>query len=179
MQRREADIRRKAALSKARGLLLVQDDDNGVDVLRRMALDCPGDSEVVAKLEEAVRLQAAYADEKKKEEAIAESKNCLRQGMFQRAIQILEALGPDSIRKEQVHQLLAYAREQWEQEKRAAEADSMLAEAAQATRVDPERALALVNRLLELSREMRRRSSSGPPLQPPANSKRKTRLSHG
>jgi formylglycine-generating enzyme required for sulfatase activity/tetratricopeptide (TPR) repeat protein len=117
MERRELEARRKGALSKANGLILVQDYAAAAAVLRELAEQFPGDPEIQAKLEETKRLEAAYAAQLRVDAAVNESKEMIRRGSYQRAIDVLHGIDP---RNPQVSGLLAYAREQLAAEAEAA-----------------------------------------------------------
>ena len=150
LDKRDSEARRKAGLSKSRGMLLVQDYAGAVNTLQELAKQYPGDSEVRARLDEALHLQAVDATEKKAAAAIAKSRDYLVKGAFQDAIDLLSSLDPEAGRNVQVLQLLSYARDQREQQKREAEVERLLATAT-ASQGDYDRALASVDRALELS----------------------------
>ena len=150
IEKRDWEARRKAGLSKSRGMLLIQDYAGAVNTLQELARQYPDDSEVRARLDEALHLQAVDATEKKAAAAIAKSRDYLVKGAFQDAIDLLSGLDPDAGRNVQVLQLLSYARDQREQQKREAEVEKLLAAAA-ASQGDYERALASIDRALELS----------------------------
>ena len=142
--------RRKSGLSRARGQLLVQDYDGAVLTLQELDRQYPGDSEVRARIEEAERLQAAAAAEKRVAAALSQSREYLSKGAIQEAIDLLSALDREAGRNVQVLQLLSFARDQREQQQREAEIEQLLAGAA-AAGTDYERALLSIARALELS----------------------------
>jgi serine/threonine-protein kinase len=150
IEKRDSEARRKAGLSKSRGMLLVQDYAGAVNTLQELAKQYPGDSEVRARLDEALHLQAVDATEKKAAAAIAKSRDYLVKGAFQDAIDLLAGLDPDAGRNVQVLQLLSYARDQREHQKREAEVEGLLTTAT-ASQGDYERALGSIDRALELS----------------------------
>jgi len=117
MERRELETRRKGALNKAKGLILVQDYASAAAILQDLAAHHPADPEIQENLEETKRLAAAHAAQLKVDAAILDSKEMIRRGSYQRAIEIL--LGIDQ-RNPQASGLLAYAREQLEAEVAAA-----------------------------------------------------------
>jgi predicted Ser/Thr protein kinase len=117
VERREWEARRKGALSKAKGLILVQDYAAATRILQDWADRHSGDPEIQERLEEARRLQAVYAAQLKVDAAIVESKEMIRRGSYPRAIEILAGLDQ---RVPEVAALLTYAREQQEAEGAAA-----------------------------------------------------------
>jgi serine/threonine-protein kinase len=147
---RDAQARRKAILSKARGLVLVQDYAGAVATLQELAAEYPTDSEVLGRLGEALRLQALDVAEKKVAAAIARSREYLVKGAFADAFNLLSGLDPESAANPQVQQLLSFSRDQLEQQRRDAEVERLLGEAA-APKVDSDKALAALARVLELS----------------------------
>ena len=150
IESRDTEARRKAGLSKARGLLLLQDYTAAVDVLQELARQFPSDSEVKTRLEEALQLQSVEAAEKRVAAALARSREYLVKGAFQDAIDLLLGLETEAVRNVQVRQLLNYAREQLDQQGRDAEVERLLSEAA-APKGDYDKALALIARALEIS----------------------------
>jgi len=150
IEARDAEVRRKAGLNKARGLLLVQDYSRAVAVLQELAAKHPSDPEVRGRLAEALHIQSVDATEKKVAAAIGKSRDYLGKGGFQEAIGLLAGLDPEAGRNAQVQQLLSFAREQFEHQKRDAEVERLLADAS-AQKGDYGRALASIARALELS----------------------------
>jgi len=142
--------RRKSGLSRARGQLLVQDYDGAVLTLQELDRQYPGDAEVRARIEEAERLQAAGATEKRVAAALSQSRDYLSKGAIQEAIDLLSGLDREAGRNVQVLQLLSFARDQRERQQREAEIEKLLAGAA-AAGTDYERALVAIARALELS----------------------------
>ncbi|HEV3196358.1 MAG TPA: protein kinase [Bryobacteraceae bacterium] len=117
LARRELEIRRRGALSKARGLILVQDYAGAAKILQDWAQQHPDDPEIEAKLEEMERLGAAYAVQLRVDRAIVESKDMIRRGSYRRAIEILNGMDQQI---PEVSGLLTFAREQLEAEDAAA-----------------------------------------------------------
>jgi serine/threonine protein kinase len=109
LARRELEIRRKGALSKAKGLILVQDYAGAAKILQDWAQRHPADPEIEERLQEMERLEAAYAAQLKAERAIVESKEMIRRGSYRRALEILNGVDQPS---PEVSALLTYAREQ-------------------------------------------------------------------
>ncbi|HEX3747538.1 MAG TPA: protein kinase [Bryobacteraceae bacterium] len=144
--------RRQSALSRARGQVLVQDYDGAVLTLQELDRQYPGDAEVRARIEEAQRLQAAGATEKKVTATVSLSRDYLSKGAIQEAIDLLSGLEPEAGRNAQVSQLLSFAREQRERQQREAEFEKLMSDAASAAGGnDTDRALAYIARALELS----------------------------
>ncbi len=151
IERQDAEAQRKAGLNKAKGLILVQAYENAVSVLQDLAARYPDDPETREKLAEARSLQAAYLAQQKVEATILESRELIRKGQFQRAIDSLEALDKNIPQKKQVSELIGYAREQLEAEKRAAEVEDLIRRASEAPAADFESSLRLVDRALDLA----------------------------
>jgi serine/threonine-protein kinase len=151
IQRRDAEVQRKASLNKAKGLILVQAYENAVLVLNELAERYPEDAEVRDKLDEAKRLQSAYEAQMRTDAAILESRELIRKGMYQRAIDGLESLDKEIPQKNQVSDLLSYAREQLEVEKRAAQVEDLIRQASEAPAGDFELSLGLIDRALDLA----------------------------
>ena len=142
--------RRKSGLSRARGQLLVQDYDGAVLTLQELERQYPGDSEVRTRIEEAERLQAAAATEKRVAAALSQSRDYLAKGAIQETIDLLSGLDREAGQNVQVVQLLSFARDQRDRQQREAEIEQLLAGAA-AAGTDYERALVSIARALELS----------------------------
>jgi serine/threonine-protein kinase len=151
IERRDEEAQRKAALSKAKGLILVQAYESAIAVLEELAKKHPEDEETRDKLEEAKRLQSAFEAQRKTDAAILESRDLIRRSLYQRAIEELEALDQDIPQKGQVSDLLAYAREQLELEKRAAELEELIRQATEAPPGDFDLRLSLADRALNLA----------------------------
>jgi len=117
MERRELETRRKGALSRARGLVLVQDYAGAAAVLQDFAEHHPADSEIEANLEETKGLAVAQAAQLKVDAAILDGKEMIRRGSYRRAIEILLGINQQN---PEVSGLLKYAREQLEAEAAAA-----------------------------------------------------------
>src|SRR5579871_247420 len=150
MARREAEAQRKEGLNKAKGLILVQSYENALSVLKELETRFPGDAEIKEKLEEAKRLEAAYAAQKKIDATILEIRDLMRKEQYQRAIDLLEALDKDIPQKDQVAELLSYARERLEAETRARRVEEILRQALGAGSGDFESGLQLVDQALDL-----------------------------
>ena len=151
IERRNAEAQRKAGLTKAKGLILVQAYENAVSGLQELSERYPGDAEIGDKLDEAKRLQSAYAAQMKTDAAILESRELIRKSLYRRAIDGLEALDKEIPQKHQVSDLLSYAREQLEVEKRAAEVEDLIRKASEAPAEDFELGLSLMDRALDLA----------------------------
>ncbi|HLK69515.1 MAG TPA: protein kinase [Bryobacteraceae bacterium] len=116
VERRELETRRKGALSKAKGLILVQDYASAARVLEEWSQQHPGDPEVQEKLDQAKRLQATFETQTKVEAAIVEAKEMIRRGSFRRALEILKGLDQQI---PEVAGLVTYARDQLAAEAKA------------------------------------------------------------
>ena len=149
IEQRSAE-RRQSGLRRARGQVLVQDYDSAVLTLRELDRQYPGDSEIGARIEEAERLQAAGATEKKVASALSQSREYLSKGAIQEAIDLLSGLEREGGRNAQVSELLTFAREQQERQQHEAEIEGLL-DAAAAAGTNYEGALAYLARALELS----------------------------
>lgn len=113
MERRELEVRRKGAFSKANGLILVQDYAAAAAVLQELAEQLPGDPEIQEKLNQTKRQEAAYTARLRVDAAINESKEMIRRGAYRGAIDSLRGIDQ---RIPEVAGLLTYAREQLEAE---------------------------------------------------------------
>ncbi|HTS29249.1 MAG TPA: protein kinase [Bryobacteraceae bacterium] len=117
VERRESEIQRRGTLSKAKGLVLVQDYAGATRLLEAWAAQHPGDPEIQERLAEANRLHAATAAQGRINAAMIEAKEMIRRGSYGRAIEILQSISPGS---PEIAALLTYAREQGEAESVAA-----------------------------------------------------------
>ncbi|HTS31151.1 MAG TPA: protein kinase [Bryobacteraceae bacterium] len=151
IERQESENQRRAGLNKAKGLILVQAYENAVTVLRDLEVRYPGDAEVKERLDEARRLQGAYVAQQKIEATILESRELIRKSQFQRAIDTLAAMPRDIPQQKQIEELLSYAREQLETEKRAAEVEDLIRRASDMQGGDFEAALRLIDRAIDLA----------------------------
>jgi serine/threonine-protein kinase len=150
IEQQKAETRRKSGLSRASGKLLAQDYAGAVITLQELDRQYPGDSEIRTRIEEAQRLQAVGATEKRVAAALSQSRAYLSKGAIQEAIDLLSGLDREAGRNAEVMQLLSFARNQREQHQREAEIEKLLAAAADAG-IDYERALVSIARALELS----------------------------
>jgi len=141
--------RRQSGLRRARGQLLVQDYAAALLTLQELDRQYSGDSEILARIEEAQRLQAAGATESKVAAALSQSRDFLSKGAIQEAIDLLSGLAPEAGRNAQVLQLLSFARDRKVQQ-REAEIENLLADAVSAG-TDYERASVCIAHALELS----------------------------
>ena len=151
MERRELEARRKAVLSKAKALVQAQSYDHAVEVLQELSRHHPDDPEVRDRLAEALRLQAEHSQRQKAETAVAEGRDLIRRGQYQRGIEILEALEKSGSGGKQVAELLAFAREQLQTEQRAAQVEALIRQASACPAGAFDRTLALLDRALELA----------------------------
>jgi predicted Zn-dependent protease len=129
--------------------LLVQDYAAALLTLQELDRQYSGDSEILARIEEAQRLQAAGATESKVAAALSQSRDFLSKGAIQEAIDLLSGLAPEAGRNAQVLQLLSFARDRKVQQ-REAEIENLLADAVSAG-TDYERASVCIAHALELS----------------------------
>jgi hypothetical protein len=150
IERRDAENQRRESLNRAKGLILVQAYENAIPVLRDLETRYPDDQEVKERLAEARRLEAAYTAQKKIDAAIQDSRELIRKKQYQLAIDLLDGLDKDIPQKRQVAELLTYAREQLEAERRSAEIEDLIRRASDAPTGDFESGLRHVDRALDL-----------------------------
>jgi serine/threonine-protein kinase len=148
MEQRDLETLRKNALNSATRLVLLQAYDEAITVLNQFAAQAPGDLVIQERLEEVKRLYAAHREQQRIERAVAESKELLRSGKYQQAIDVLTPCPQNT----EIKQLLAYAAEQAEIEARAAQVRDILEQAdARARSGEIDQALDLAGQALELA----------------------------
>ncbi|MEO8131474.1 MAG: protein kinase, partial [Bryobacteraceae bacterium] len=153
--RRAIDVRqeqekRRTGLKKAQGLMLMQAYDEALTILDDLAAGDPHNRDVQRLIAEARNLKKVQEEQERLSAGIGSSREALRRGEYENALQILQGLDGQSPGHPQILPLLAYAQEQAQVQRAAVRIEAYCAEALSVSGGgDFESALGIVRRALQ------------------------------